>query len=51
MIAFRPLGPSVAFTAAANFSTPLNNARRASTSNANCFTAIACTPYQYQNLA
>src|SRR6516225_6036482 len=36
----RPLGPSVAFTAFDNFSTPRNNVCRAFSSNCNCLAAI-----------
>ena len=40
-IAVIPLGPSVALTALASFSTPTRSFPRASSSNANCFAAIA----------
>src|SRR5437763_9140461 len=37
----RPLGPSVALTAFASFSTPRNNVCRAFSSNCNCLAAIS----------
>src|SRR6266513_2989408 len=40
-ITLRPLGPSVALTARASFSTPRSNACRAFSSNCNCLAAIS----------
>ena len=42
---FRPLGPSVTFTASASVSTPRNILVRASVSNFTSLAAIATSPY------